>query len=70
MYICGYPKQGRPEFQETLANNFKSRAFVLFNPRTYKQIYTPSVVEVDGTLPRVFDMLQYLETSLPLVESI
>ena len=24
----------------------------------------------DGTLPRVFDMLQYLETSLPLVESI
>ena len=34
------------------------------------QIYTPNVVQVDGTLPRVFDMLQFFETSLPSVESI
>ena len=33
---------------------------------------TPTVVQGrgDGTLPGVFDMLQYLETILPLVESL
>ena len=48
------------------------------NPRTYMQIHTPTVVQaggeggegVDGTLPGVFDMLQYFETILPLVESL
>ena len=48
----------------------------LFNPRTYAQIHTPTVVQgeggggVDGTLPGVFDMLQYFETILPSVESL
>ena len=46
------------------------------NPRTYMQIHTPTVVQagggkgVDGTLPGVFDMFQYFETILPLVESL
>ena len=43
------------------------------NPRTNKQIHTPTVVRgggVDGTSPRVFDILQYFETILPLVESL
>ena len=48
------------------------------NPRTYMQIHTSTVVQVggggregvDGTLPGVFDMLQYFETILPLVESL
>ena len=38
------------------------------------QIYTPTVVQegVDGPSPppRVFDVLQYFETILPLVESL
>ena len=47
----------------------------LLNPRTYTQIHTPSVVQGRGRrlkepLPRVFDMLQYLETILPSVESL
>ena len=47
------------------------------NPRTYKQIHTPTVVQEEGEggwwmepLPGVFDMLQYFETTLPLVESL
>ena len=44
------------------------------NPRTNRQIHTPTVVRggggVDGTSPRVFDILQYFETILPLVESL
>ena len=44
----------------------------------YKQIHTPTVVEegeevgggVNGTPPRIFDMLQSFETILPLVESL
>ena len=44
---------------------------------TYKQIHTPTVVQRGGgrrgdwePLPGVFDMLQYFETILPLVESL
>ena len=43
------------------------------NPRTYTQIHTPTVVQGGGgvePLPRVFDMLQYFEMILPLVESL
>ena len=46
------------------------------NPRTYKQIHTPTVVQRGGqggwmeSLPGVFDMLQYFETILPLAESL
>ena len=42
------------------------------NPRTYTQIHTPTVVQGGGVepLPRVFDMLQYFEMILPLVESL
>ena len=42
------------------------------NPRTYKQIHTPTVVQggVNGTLPGSFDMLQYFKTILPLVKSL
>ena len=48
------------------------------NTRTYTQIHTPTVVQgggggvtgVDGTRPRVFDMLEYSETILPSVESL
>ena len=43
------------------------------NPRTYTQIHTPTVVRGGGwmeTLPGAFDMLQYFETILPLVESL
>ena len=47
-----------------------------FNPRMYTQIHTPTVVQGGGgrevmePLPEVFDMLQYFETILPLVESL
>ena len=45
-----------------------------FNPRTYKQINTPPWYKGGGgwmdPLPGVFDMLQYFETILPLVESL
>ena len=46
--------------------------FLPFNPRTYKQIHTPTVVQERGggvvggwmePLPGLFDMLQYFETS-------
>ena len=44
------------------------------NPRTNKQIHTPTVVRGGGAwmepLPEVFDMLPYFETILPLVESL
>ena len=45
------------------------------NPRTYKQIHTPIVLQGRGgrwmePLSAVFDMLQYFETILPLVESL
>ena len=47
---------------------------MLVNPRTYEQIHTPTVVQGRGgwmePLPGVFDMLQYSETILPLVESL
>ena len=49
---------------------------ISINLRTYKQIHTPTVVQrgggggVNGTSPRSFDMLQYFETILPLVESL
>ena len=49
-----------------------------FNLGTYTQIHTPTVVQGGGggggswmvPLSRVFDMLQYFETILPLVESL
>ena len=46
------------------------------NTQTYTKIHTPTVVQgvgetgVDGTRPRVFDMLEYSETILPSVESL
>ena len=48
------------------------------NPRKYTQIHTPTMVqgvrggggELEGTLPGVFDVLQYFETILPSVESL
>ena len=45
------------------------------NPRTYKQIHTPIVLQGRGgrwmePLSVVFDMLQYFETILPLAESL
>ena len=44
-----------------------------FNPRTYTQIHTPTVVQgkrgLIEPLPCVFDMLQYFETILSSVES-
>ena len=47
------------------------------NPRTYTQIHTPTMVqgvggggELEGTLPGVFDVLQYFETILTSVESL
>ena len=45
----------------------------MFNPRTYTQIHTPTVVQGWGLMKpllRVFDMLQYFETILPSVESL
>ena len=43
-----------------------------FNPRTYTQSHTPTMVQggVDGIPPCVFDMSQYFETILPSVESL
>ena len=45
-----------------------------FNPHTYTQIHTPTKVQKGGglieSLPAVFDMLQYFESILPLVESL
>ena len=46
-----------------------------FNPRTYTQIHSPTVVQGVGEgwmepLPGVFDMLQYFVTILPLMESL
>ena len=49
----------------------------LFNPRTYTQIHTPTAVQGGGggggrwmePLRGVFDLMQYFETILPLVES-
>ena len=50
---------------------------MVVNPRTYTQIHTPAVVQpggegegMDRTPSGVFDLLQYFETSLPLVESL
>ena len=48
---------------------------ISINLRTYKQIHTPTVVKRGGEgwmepLPGVFDMLQYFETILLLVESL
>ena len=47
----------------------------LLDPRTYTQIHTSTVVLEAGVgwmepLPRVFDMLQYFETILLLVEGL
>ena len=49
-----------------------------FNPRTYTQIHTPTVVQGGGgggagwiePIPAVFNMLQYFETIVGLVESL
>ena len=58
--------------------NFFSQVggFWEFNPRTYTQIHTPTVVQRgEGAgwiepIPAVFDMLQYFETIVGLVESL
>ena len=52
----------------------------MLNPLTYTQIHTPTVVQGRGggggwggwmqPLPGVFDMFQYFETILPLLESL
>ena len=53
----------------------------MLNPLTYTQIHTPTVVQGRGEggggvggwmqpLPGVFDMFQYFETILPLLESL
>ena len=47
-----------------------------FNPRKHTHFHPPTVVQGAGgegsmePLPGVFDMLQYFETILPLVESL
>jgi len=51
------------------------KTFKSVNPRTYTQIYTPTVIQGVGEgfmkpLPRVFDMLQYFESILPSVKSL
>ena len=53
-------------------NRTVTRNSSFFNPRTYAQSHTPTVAQggVDGTPPLSFDMLQYLETILPSVESV
>ena len=54
----------------------EERNMVNFNPQTYTQIHIPTMVQWgEGgwwmePLPEVFDMLQYFETILPLVESL
>ena len=57
--------------------NDKKVELYKLNPRTYTQIHTPTVVQGVGggagwmvPLPGVFDMLQYFERILPLVESL
>ena len=54
-----------------------SSTHTTINPRTYTQIHTPTMVQevrggekLEGTLPGVFDVLQYFETILPSVESL
>ena len=47
----------------------------LINPRTHTQIHTPTEEQGGEWIPpplppKVFNMLQYFETILPLVESI
>ena len=42
------------------------------NPQTYTQIDSPTVVQKEGVvehIPRVFDMLQYFETTLSSVKT-
>ena len=49
----------------------KTRFTITINPRTYTQIHTHTVVQAGGREGGVvFDMLQYFETILPLVESL
>ena len=49
---------------------------IKLNPRTYTQIHTTTLVQRGwglgwmGPLSGVFDLLQYFETILPLVESL
>ena len=47
---------------------------LLLNPRTYTPIHTPTVAQEGGgwmePLPGVFNILQYFETILPLVENL
>ena len=52
--------------------NFECKS--TFNPWTYIQIHTPPYKVGGGgglikTLPRIFDMLEFFETILPLEES-
>ena len=43
----------------------------LSNPGTYKQNHTPTVVQGGmEPLPGVFDMLQYFETIMPVVQTL
>ena len=65
---CSSPFDYRPTYED-----------FNINTRTYTQIHTPTVVQgggggggggVDGTRPRVFDMLEYSETILPSVEGL
>ena len=57
----------------TSANCGKFIYFYNFNPRTYTQSHTPTVVQEKGLrkpISRVFDMLQYFEKIFPSVEDI
>ena len=62
-----------------IQSNYLYRYVILHvNPRTYKQIHTPIVLQGRGgggwgwmePLSGVFDMFQYFETILPLAESL
>ena len=61
-YLLDSPTLGENNFDVTSIDDWNG---VDFNVRTYTQINTPTL-GVDG----VFDMLQYFETTLPLVESL
>ena len=75
----GWPTQSRGRSSRTSPSDYRpTYEDSNINPRTYTQIHTPTLVQgvgggetgVDGTLPRVFDMLEYSEIILPSVKSL
>ena len=75
----GWPTQSRDRSSRTSPFDYRPtyEGFNI-NTRTYTQIHTPppwykgggGETGVDGTRPRVFDMLEYSETILPSVEGL